>query len=469
MKRAFSIGFVLLAVFAVGCGKKAASSGPVRAEAWLVNYLQDQRIGYSVARVQPLEDGLQFDSYIHVKLSMAGKSQEVQSRSTATTGPDMALRDFKMTFSSQDRSFSASGRVEDGKLIVEQSGGKSRSGTLSGPVFPVAALGRMVARASLKADSVFRVPVFDASVLDVIQAEIHVIGREKLDIGGKEYNAIKYTTQMSKVTMTTWVDEHGLVLQEESPPAMKSVRAEMKDVLAGESSDSKVDILTIFSVPVDTLIPEPAVVRRAKLEISGLEAKEYDFASDNQRVVSESPIVVEVTSPEPPTTAIPLPVKEQAEFLKPTVSVQCDDAGIKTRATQELGKVTDAVEGARKLLSYVFTVMDKEATASFPNAVDVMKTLKGDCNEHSVFYAALARAAGIPTKVVVGLVYLNGAFYYHAWNEVYLGKWVPVDATFGEFPASALHFKAAEGELAKQADVLGLVGRIKIKILEYSN
>ena len=269
--------------------------------------------------------------------------------------------------------------------------------------------------------------------------------------------------------MTTWVDEHGLVLQEESPPAMKSVRAEMKDVLAGESSDSKVDILTIFSVPVDTLIPEPAVVRRAKLEISGLEAKEYDFASDNQRVVSESPIVVEVTSPEPPTTAIPLPVKEQAEFLKPTVSVQCDDAGIKTRATQELGKVTDAVEGARKLLSYVFTVMDKEATASFPNAVDVMKTLKGDCNEHSVFYAALARAAGIPTKVVVGLVYLNGAFYYHAWNEVYLGKWVPVDATFGEFPASALHFKVAEGELAKQADVLGLVGRVKIKILEYSN
>jgi hypothetical protein len=79
----------------------------------------------------------------------------------------------------------------------------------------------------------------------------------------------------------------------------------------------------------------------------------------------------------------------------------------------------------------------------------------------------MARAAGIPTKIDVGLIYMNRAFYYHAWNEVYLGKWVPVDATFGEFPASALHLKLAEGDLSQQAEILGLVGSIKIAVKEF--
>ena len=102
-----------------------------------------------------------------------------------------------------------------------------------------------------------------------------------------------------------------------------------------------------------------------------------------------------------------------------------------------------------------------------PECLDVIKTMKGDCNEHAVLFAALARAAGIPTKTAVGLLYMNRAFYYHAWNEVYLGKWIPVDATFGECPASALHLKLAEGELSEQAEILGLVGTIGIKVKEF--
>jgi hypothetical protein len=62
---------------------------------------------------------------------------------------------------------------------------------------------------------------------------------------------------------------------------------------------------------------------------------------------------------------------------------------------------------------------------------------------------------------------MNRAFYYHAWNEVFLGKWIPADATFGEFPASALHLKLAEGDLSQQAEILGLVGSIKIEVKEF--
>ncbi|MEO0070261.1 MAG: transglutaminase-like domain-containing protein, partial [candidate division WOR-3 bacterium] len=139
----------------------------------------------------------------------------------------------------------------------------------------------------------------------------------------------------------------------------------------------------------------------------------------------------------------------------------------KKKAAEITKGLKDATDAARRILLWTFTSLNKEAVASLPNALDVLKSMKGDCNEHSVLYAALARASGIPAKVAVGLVYLEGAFYYHAWNEVYLGQWVPVDPTFGEFPANALHLKLAEGELSQQAEVLGVVRKIGIKVVEF--
>jgi len=92
--------------------------------------------------------------------------------------------------------------------------------------------------------------------------------------------------------------------------------------------------------------------------------------------------------------------------------------------------------------------------------------LKGDCNEHAVLFAALTKAVGIPVKVVLGVVYLDGRFYYHAWNEVYLGKWVPVDSTFGQMPSDATHIKFIEGDISKSPEILKVVGKIKLEVIE---
>jgi transglutaminase-like putative cysteine protease len=265
----------------------------------------------------------------------------------------------------------------------------------------------------------------------------------------------------------TYLDENGMTLKEESPLGMSSVRVSEKEALADES-DWTVDVLRLFAVPVDTLIAQPAKVRRVVLEVSGIDTAEFKLVSANQRIAGadEKGIRVEITVPEIPA-GIRLPVAAEPEFLKPTVSIQSDEPVVRKKAQEIIGTGDDAVEAARKILSWVFGSLQKEAVASLPNALDVLKGMKGDCNEHSVVYAALCRAVGIPAKVAVGLVYLDGAFYYHAWNEVYLGRWVPVDATFGEFPASALRLKLSEGELSRQAEVLGVVRKIGIRVLEF--
>jgi transglutaminase-like putative cysteine protease len=84
----------------------------------------------------------------------------------------------------------------------------------------------------------------------------------------------------------------------------------------------------------------------------------------------------------------------------------------------------------------------------------------------------MSRAAGIPARIAVGLAYVRGAFYYHAWPEVYIderatrGFWLPVDPTFNQFPADATHFRLARGGLDKQAAILPLIGRVKITLLD---
>jgi transglutaminase-like putative cysteine protease len=60
---------------------------------------------------------------------------------------------------------------------------------------------------------------------------------------------------------------------------------------------------------------------------------------------------------------------------------------------------------------------------------------------------------------------VGGKFYYHAWPEVLLGDWVAVDPTFGQFPADAAHLRFVIGGFSKQAELLRLLGRLRIDVV----
>ncbi len=117
-------------------------------------------------------------------------------------------------------------------------------------------------------------------------------------------------------------------------------------------------------------------------------------------------------------------------------------------------------------------LLEKKPTVSLPSAREVLRTRVGDCTEHTVLYVAMARALGLPSRIAVGLVYLRGAFYYHAWPEVYVaepdgrGMWLPVDPTLNQFPADPTHIRLARGGLDKQAVILSFIGKAKMSILD---
>ncbi|MBN2464547.1 hypothetical protein JXD38_02830, partial [candidate division WOR-3 bacterium] len=217
------IMLAVVGILAAGCGgTRTSRPGAQDTEVWLSSTIGGQKVGYSVYRFDRLPEGYRFESFIKMTLAMAGSEQQVQSHSEAFTGPDLALRNFSFTFSSQDRAFAVKGRVAGNELWITAPGSKEeRSIKLDGPVYPSSALGRMVVARHFAEDSTYRVAVFDAAVMGVSLAQVKVFGRESLTVGGKHYDAIKYTTRMAKTQVTSWIDDDGNAIVETSPPGIR--------------------------------------------------------------------------------------------------------------------------------------------------------------------------------------------------------------------------------------------------------
>jgi transglutaminase-like putative cysteine protease len=151
--------------------------------------------------------------------------------------------------------------------------------------------------------------------------------------------------------------------------------------------------------------------------------------------------------------------------LRATPLIQSTDPRIVAAAKRAVGDTADPVVAARRLTDWVYHRLRKRITLSVPNATQVLEGGEGDCNEHTVLYVALARAVGLPARTAVGLVHIRGRFYYHAWPEVWLGRWVAVDPTLGQFPADASHLRFIIGGLARQVELIRLIGRLRLEVL----
>ena len=100
-------------------------------------------------------------------------------------------------------------------------------------------------------------------------------------------------------------------------------------------------------------------------------------------------------------------------------------------------------------------------TVGFSTAADTVRSRRGDCSEHSVLLTALCRAAGVPSRAAMGLVYVDSlqAFGYHMWTEVNIGgEWYALDGTIGEGSVGGEHLKILDGSL-KGASAMGACSR----------
>src|SRR5258708_12857370 len=67
----------------------------------------------------------------------------------------------------------------------------------------------------------------------------------------------------------------------------------------------------------------------------------------------------------------------------PSPFVESDDAGIVTRAKAIVGTASAPEEKVRRVLAWVTDNVEREPSLTIPSARDVLRSRRGDCNEHA--------------------------------------------------------------------------------------
>jgi transglutaminase-like putative cysteine protease len=207
---------------------------------------------------------------------------------------------------------------------------------------------------------------------------------------------------------------------------------------------------------------------RLQVRLSGVALDDFDVKGYRQRLRGDT-LTITRELPEHLVAAYTVPGGARAGimsvFLDAEPLMEVDDPGIRALATRLRGTDTDPRIVAERINRWVYDSLQKKITVGVPSALGTLRARAGDCNEHTQLYVALARAAGIPARVAAGLAFLDGKFYYHAWPEVWLERFVAVDPTFGQFPADASHLRFTIGGIGRQAELLRLMGTLQVDVL----
>jgi hypothetical protein len=234
----------------------------------------------------------------------------------------------------------------------------------------------------------------------------------------------------------------------------------------GESSGGDPDIQETTAIAASAPIANKQSVSQLRVRLRHVDLAGFQLEGDRQRLAGDT-LTVRRETDDQLTAAYRLPNTEprfRAE-LGAEPLVQSNAREIVRLARQIAAGESDPTLVARRINEWVSESLRKTVSFTVPNALQVLQARRGDCNEHTQLYIALARAAGIPARAAAGLAYVGGKFYYHAWPEVYLGDWVAVDPTFGQFPADAAHLRFVIGGYARQAELLRLIGTLDIDVL----
>lgn len=116
-------------------------------------------------------------------------------------------------------------------------------------------------------------------------------------------------------------------------------------------------------------------------------------------------------------------------------------------------------------------IEDKNYKVGFASASEVFDAPKGDCTEHSVLMSAACKSAGIPSRVIAGIVGEKDKFFYHMWVEVWIGEWVEMDPTLNQTLVNERHIKLADGILSEDGlfnmtiAIVQWINNIKIELV----
>jgi transglutaminase-like putative cysteine protease len=457
------------------------------------------QIGFASSTVDTTSAGINVQDYLVADLPIAGQLHRASARTLVHLTRTMRMTSFNVDVAAGPTPIKASGvLIGDTLLLLTVKGVAGQPADtqrihLSGPVLFPTLLPLAVALGDRpRAGGSYTLPVFDPMSMAprdmrvAIEAEsVFVVPDSSVfDPGAKRWRGARPDTlrawRLSTATggasgFSGWVDEQGRIVVadqllgltlERRPYEVAFENWKLDAAKRGTSVTADRDIYETTAISASKRLRRN--LRELRVTLTGVDLDGFDVKGYRQRLQGDT-LTIEREAPSALRATYALPNGARGSvmsvFLDPEPLLETRSPEIIQLASRLRGSDTDPRIVAERINRWVYDSLRKEITVGVPSALSTLRSRVGDCNEHTQLYVALARAAGLPARVAAGLAYLDGKFYYHAWPEVWLERWVAVDPTFGQFPADASHLRFTVGGLGRQAELLRLMGALQIDVL----
>lgn len=425
-------------------------------------YLGKERVGFNFTVLDKIKEGefeLRHQSYL--SFLFLGQEREMLIREKASLDEHLNVKDFTVKISSGNQWTQLKGQVAKNNLnlVIEspESQPVRNIVPLNEPIFLSEAMSFIWTPDNLKPGKKGRIKVWSPLSMNFQDIEFHVVRRESISYEGKATDVFLTVMNMAGIEIRSWISPEGIVLKEESPTGLVLQKEDAWKIFDAmrQKRSAPPDLPNLFSIASNMTLENPGALSYLKVRVQTPKGEETrEIQRGNFTGLESLPLPV------------PLDTPELSAYLQSTPWVQSDDPAIVAQTKSLLGEEKSALMAALRFVDWTHHNILPVPTISLPKATEVLASKKGDCNEYTALFTAFARAAGIPAKMVAGLVYQNGRFFYHAWPEIYLGRWIGVDPTFGQAPVDVTHIPLVEGGIEEQVALASQLGRIKVQVLE---
>lgn len=424
---------LIVLVFLAGCGLR----GPQPREVWQELIYQGRRFGYEHTVVARLPDGnFRYATDTRVLVSFVGARQEMTRRVECVVTPTHRPVSVKVEGKQLSGEVSAAGRVEGDELVVTftRAGHElTRRLDISGGAIFGDSVGEWLADLP---------PGTETADLKLIDSESWTIlpARATCIVRGRSGSV----WDVDKGDMGTTVvrcDARGAVVEtEDRLTGMFARRCAAEG--ARDIDYLRAEGRFVLMLPIGTELPAPHRLTELTIRLTwrDIPFQQFQLTDARQQLVGTSrsgrsyEAVVKIARPGAAGAAAPDPTSDEefAACLAETMFVKPRDPAIRATAERIVAGKDTALEAAAALAEWVFKNVKPALIAETLTGPEVLRCRQGKCADYTTLYASLARAVGIPTRIALGVRMSGGHWGGHLWNEVYVGRWIPVDTTVNE-------------------------------------
>ncbi len=423
-------------------------------------YFKREKIGYVMQRyTRQAADVIKLSQEAQLNLNVAGSVQEIHLNLLATLTDKNLLQDFTFTFTSPFYTMKATGKADGNTITYTIDTGSSTINdtvTLENPPLLSTTRRPYLLSKNMLAGAKVKIPWFDPFSLTGRESVIEYRGKESILIGARIQNLHHFIETFAGARVNLWINDTGRVVKEESPAGFVFIR-EPKFKSLKLPNTSK-DILAAVAVKVTApiVLSEKTMQYRLTFPQEAILDLEGGRQNYKDQILTVTNDLLQASSTDP---CRPLEQNSRA-----TPYVQSTHSDITQLSHELIDGKTSTIDQVDVLANWVYENIEKRPVLGLPDALTTLKNLQGDCNEHAALFAALARAASIPTRIVAGVTSHNNGFYYHAWNEVCVEKnWLSIDTTTNQIPADLTHIRLIIGEMQEQVRIGALLGKLTIE------